>query len=651
MNMILRKLAVFFGLPALLACQPTNKSNDNTLQSPDGSVEVKVEMSKDGFAMYRVAKDGVAVLEPSRLGVVAQEVDLSQDLKLVGVSAKQTVSDHFALKVGKQDSVHYTAHEKVFTFETPTGYRFDAIFQVSNEGVAFRYYFSSADTLKTQLVGEVTSFNLPDSAKAWLQPCADAKTSWGRCNPSYEEYYQMGVGVDTPSPYSAGWVFPALYNTGHHWVLLSECNLGENYCATRLQAQSPKGEYVIGFPQSAEVSHTGELYPEFSSAGYSPWRIMAIGTLKSVVESNLGVALAQPAMAGDFSWVKPGRSSWSWVLLKDGATNYKVQKDFIDYAADMGWEYCLVDALWDKQIGYDGMKSLADYAKSKNVSLLVWYNSAGNWNGTPQTPRDLMLVQETRLAEFNRIRQMGIVGVKIDFFGGDGLSVIRYYQDILKDAAQAGLMVNFHGCTLPRGWHRTYPNLVSMESVKGMEYVTFEQSNADQVVPHCAILPFTRNVYDPMDFTPVCFSEIPNIKRHSSNGFELALSVLFTSGVQHYAETPQGMANVPVFVKQAMMDVPVKWDESIFVDGYPGQFVVMARRSGSDWFIAGINATDSTKNLVIDLGFAKSRKGSLIGDGDDNRSWVNSELMIPEDGKLGLDIKARGGFLITIPGK
>ena len=205
------------------------------------------------------------------------------------------------------------------------------------------------------------------------------------------------------------------------------------------------------------------------------------------------------------------------------------------------------------------------------MRILVWYNSAGDWNLAPQTPRNLMLTHESRVREFERLKAMGVAGLKIDFFGGDGQSVIAYYRDILDDAAPYGFLMNFHGATLPRGWHRTYPFLMTTEAVRGLEFVTFAQKNAEDEPTHAAMLPFTRNVFDPMDFTPMVLDRISRIERRTSSAFELALSVLFTSGIQHYAEIPEGMAKAPQYVRDFLRQVPSVWDDVRFVDGFPGE--------------------------------------------------------------------------------
>ena len=368
------------------------------------------------------------------------------------------------------------------------------------------------------------------------------------------------------------------------------------------------------------------------------------------MESTLGTDLALPAKKMDMSFVKPGKASWSWVLEKDNATIYPIQKKYIDYAADMNWQYCLIDANWDQTIGYDSVKLLADYAKQKNVGLLLWYNSAGDWNTVKFTPKDKLLTHASRTQEFSRLRKMGIKGIKIDFFSGDGQSMIAYYQDILDDAAKYQLLVNFHGATLPRGWHRTYPNLMTAEAVFGYEMITFGQDAANKAPAHSVMSAMLRNAFDPMDFTPMVLHKIPYIKRTTTAAFELATSVTFLSGIQHYAETPDGMATVPTFVKTFLKAMPNYWDDVKFVEGYPGKLYVVARRAGNNWYLAGINGEKIEKLLSLDLSFLKNKTGQIISSGkndDGYNSFDNKAIKIPEDGNLKLDLKGNDGFVIV----
>jgi alpha-glucosidase len=611
------------------------------LTSPDRHISVEVRVTPSRTLEYTVRRDNQPVILPSSLGLRLEGADLSDNLALAQTSPVRAVSEDYELATGKKRKVSYRANEQVVTVRNAKGQALDVAFRVSNDGVAFRYVVRDAGLPLKKFVAESTAFAFDKGAKAWLQPVAVAQSGWGNVNPSYEEHYQREIAVGTPSP-MAGWVFPALFRTGATWVALTEANMDGTWHASRLEAQSPGGVYRVGPPMAAEVK-TGEgLLAETNGTLTSPWRVIALGSLPVVMESTLGTDLAAPAIAFDKAKVLPGHASWSWALLKDDATEFATQKRFIDYAVDMGWDYTLVDAEWDKRIGYEKMAELARYATSRGIGLLAWYNSSGDWNKVVFTPKSQLLTHEQRVAEFARIARMGIKGIKVDFFNGDGRSMIQYYIDIMNDAAQAGLLVNFHGATLPRGWHRTWPNLMTAEAVRGFEFTTFDQKDEDVVATHAAMLPFTRNLFDPMDFTPMVFGDIPKIRRTTRNGFELAESVLFVSGIQHYAEIPEGMAKAPGYVKDFLRALPRSWDDVKFVAGYPGRSAVIARRSGNAWYVAGFNGDDKEATLDLDLAFLAGREGRLITDGAGEREFAQATL---KGGRQKVSIKARGGFV------
>ncbi|MDL2356467.1 MAG: glycoside hydrolase family 97 catalytic domain-containing protein [Pseudomonadota bacterium] len=612
------------------------------LSSPDGHIMVDVVVTPQHTLAWSLARDGKPVILASALGLQLEGADLTHGLRIDSVSPARPVHQHYTMAVGKKRDIRYAANEQVYTVQNAARQTMDVVFRVSNDGFAFRYVVAEPGLPMKKFVAESTNFALPAGAKAWLQPMQVAQTGWMNTNPAYEEHYQREIAVGTRSPSPAGWVFPALFNTGDNWVALSEAGMDGSFHASRLLADSPGGVYALGVPMAPEVFPDGALLAETGGILTSPWRIGAVGTLATVMQSTLGTDLAAPAIAFDPALVKPGHASWSWALLKDDATVFAVQKQFIDYAAEMHWDYTLVDADWDRKIGYDKMRELAAYGAGKHVGLLVWYNSSGSWNKTVYSPKGALITHAQRVGEFARLREMGIKGVKIDFFAGDGKSMIAYYVDILRDAADAGLLVNFHGATLPRGWARTWPNLMSAEAVKGLEFTTFTQADQDAVVRHAAMLPFARNLFDPMDFTPMVFGDIPGIKRATRNGFELAESVLFLSGIQHFAEAPAGMATVPAAVKALLQELPRSWDDVRFIDGFPGRQVVIARKSGSAWYVAGLNADDTDQTMTLDLSFLGKRQGQLINDGKGEREF---DIGTIAGGKTAITIKAHGGFV------
>jgi alpha-glucosidase len=407
----------------------------------------------------------------------------------------------------------------------------------------------------------------------------------------------------------------------------------------------------LATPQTPEIyiapgGEKGALLANSSDDLISPWRILAIGDLPRIMESTLGTDVAEPAIAMQDDFIKPGHSSWSWVILKDDFTTFDVQKKFIDYAADMHWDYTLIDADWDKKIGYEKLKELVDYAAQKNIGILVWFNSSGDWNETPYSPKSELLTREQRNAVFARLKEIGVKGLKIDFFSGDGQSMIAYYTEIMADAASHSLSLNFHGATLPRGWQRTYPHLMTVEAIKGFEFTTFTQADQDPVAAHVAMSLFARNVFDPMDYTPMVFGDIPNIKRVTENSFELAESVLMISGIQHFAEIPEGMATAPDYVKTFLQELPREWDDVKFIDGFPGKYAVIARRAGDAWYIAGINAETENKTLSLDLGFVGDKKGILITSGEGARDFSQQDV----DSKIPHTITLRpsAGFVMML---
>jgi len=629
-------------LLAAAACRP---STERSLSSPDGQLTVQVWL-QDGRLFYQVWRQGQPVLEPSPLGLVRSDADFTGGLRMEDVSPVRRVVETYTLVAGKRRVNRHEANERTYRLRNAGGRPLEVVFRVANDGVAFRYRFPESDPTPREILEERTTFDFPDSARAWLQPLAEPKSGWRQTNPSYEEYYLQDIPVGTPSP-MAGWVFPALFRVGSHWVLISEADLDSTFCGARLRPEAPAGAYRIGYPDAREDIPGQEHLPRSTLPWQTPWRVLAVGDLKTIVESTLGTDLAAPAIEVDTAFIRPGRASWSWALLKDPSITYDVQRRFIDYAAEMGWEYTLIDVNWDSTIGYGRMAELARYAATRGVGLWLWYNSSGNWNTTTYRPKSRLLTRADRQREFARLAAMGIRGIKVDFFGGDGRSMIRYYHEILQDAAAHRLMVNFHGCTLPRGWARTYPHLMTMEAVRGFEFVTFTQEGADREANHAAMLPFTRNVFDPMDYTPLSLGEIPGVVRRTTNGFQLALTVLFTSGVQHFAETPEGMRRVPEAVRAFLREVPVVWEETRFVDGWPGRFVVLARRAGDGrWYVAGINGEATSRTVTLDLSFLQpGQTGLLLTDGETARAFRIETLRYRSP--LTVSMRPNGGFVLV----
>ena len=623
------------------------QSSNSTVSSPNKNIIVTCNINE---ATYSISYKGETILTNSKLGVIREDEDFSKDLQFIKVSSPIIVNDSYDLLTAKKKHINYTAIKRVWETKTVSGKKMNIVFRVSNDGVAFRYEFPEQSTEVKKISSEATTFHFNEGTKAWLQPKTEAQSGFEHSNPSYEAHYEMDIPTGTPAPGPNGWIYPALFNYHNVWILITEAALGRTYCGTALQQYSPNNEYKINFPEKPEVFTNGipTLNPESTLPWKTPWRIIDIGDLKTIAESTLGTDLALPAKKMDASFIKPGKSSWSWILKKDDSTVFSVQKKYIDFAANMKWQYCLIDADWDTKIGYDSIKILSDYAKQKNVGLLLWYNSAGSWNTVPQHPKHTLLTHENRVKEFSRLQAMGIKGIKVDFFGGDGQSMINYYQDILEDAATYHLLVNFHGATLPRGWQRTYPNLMTTEAVYGYEMITFSQNDANVFPQHATMVALVRNAFDPMDFTPMNLYKIPQIKKVTTPSFELATSVLFLSGIQHYAESPDGMEHVPEFVKNFLRKLPNYWDDVKFIDGYPGKLFVVARKTGNKWYVAGINGENTEKQLALDLSFLKNKKAEFISSGNiqqEEPSFNLKNFVLPSTGKMNITLKGNDGFV------
>ncbi|WP_438862526.1 glycoside hydrolase family 97 catalytic domain-containing protein [Neptunicella sp.] len=636
----MQKLILFCGLMLSFGLQAAWQTE---LASPDTHLRATLCLTESGQLRYQIFSNQQAILKPSPLGLELDKVSFKQGLKFVSMSSVEKVDDHYRMWTGKQRNIDYQANQLRVNFVNNDQQSLTIILRLSDDGLAYRYELSGSSVSKYNVTAELSGFHFYPTTRAWLQFKADAQTGWSNTNPSYEEDYLQNIAVGTPSPTQAGWVFPALFKYKDTWIALSETGMDGHYSATNLAQYSDDGLYRIRFPDPAETVTPGQHLPQISLPYQTPWRLVVVGDLATVTNSTLGTDLAPANQLADTDFIQPGMSAWSWGLLKDDATVYPVQKQFIDYAADMHWPYVLVDADWDQKIGYQKIAELAEYAATKNVGLLLWYNSSGDWNKTVFSPKSVLLTHQSRVAEFSKLQKIGIKGVKIDFFPGDGASVMQYYLDILKDAADHQLLVNFHGATLPRGIQRTFPNFVTAEAIKGFEMITFSQNVANNEATHVAMLPFTRNLFDPMDFTPMVLGDIPNIERKTTNGFQLALPVLFISGIQHLVTTPEQMERVPHYVKSYLQTIPGQWDESRFIQGYPGKLAVIARRSGDTWYVAGVNGEQQAKHLNLDLSFMGQKEGVLITDGKQSRSF--SQIPV-STGKLAVSVQAAGGFVM-----
>lgn len=620
----------------------TTSAHALEIVSPDGHVKVTVSV-EDGRLGYQVAYDSQQLVAWSPLGLETSAGDFRSGVKIVDEGTIETVKKSYDTPLGKQSHVDVDGRERPIEIENTAGQQLGVRFYVSNNGVAFSYRVPESEG-DTEVLSEATSFAFPEGTRGHLHPMAKAKTGWSRTQPSYEEHYvQQPAG--TPSTMEQGWCLPALFEVPDRgWVLIGETGVDPNYFGARLAHKSANRVYKIELPQAEEHLDSSPTTAKVTGGDWLPWRFLVVGdSLEPVVASTLATDLVEPLYELDWK-PQPGRAAWSWLPLKDANTIEPVQRKFIDMAAKLNFEYALIDADWDRQIGREKIEELAKYANEKGVRLLLWYNSNGQWNDAPYTPQDCMDTPEAREKEMAWLEAIGIAGIKVDFFGGDKQDVMKLYDAILRDAAKHKLMVNFHGATIPRGWDRMYPNFATCEAVRGMEFCTFEQVNADQEPSHSTMLPFTRNVIGPMDFTPVMigeklapFDNAPT--RRTTLGFELALPVIFHSPIQHFGLVPEDVDRLPDFAVDYLKEVPTTWDETKLLDGEPGKFVVIARKKNGRQYIGAINGTDEPLTISIPKELADN--ATAIVDGAEGLAQES----LKSDGKLTL--KPHGGAVIV----
>lgn len=626
-----------------------NRSTSWSVQSPSGNIEAQVTLQDGGKLVYSVQLADSAEKEPviglSPIGLIRADGDFSTGMKFIGATPAVAVTDSFVLSCGKQLKNVSRANEITLTFANGQGREMQVIFRAYDDGIAFRYAFPGPGEGVYTVESELTGFAIPADGRAWMQPY-DKVSQWA---PAYETYYQKEIPIGTAAPGAEGWSFPALFQTGQAWVLLTEAAVDSFYFGAHLQPKADNGLYTIRMPEDEEAYN---FYPQKPSARLPwimPWRVLIIGReLATIVESNLVASLNPPSAITDPSWVKPGRASWSWWSDPASPRNFNSLKSFIDLASEMGWEYSLVDANWDLMEG-GNIEQLVKYAQTKNVGILMWYNSGGAHNTVTERPRDIMADPLRRKEEFKKLAGWGVKGVKVDFFQSDKQGIIKQYFDILKDAADTKIMVNFHGCTLPRGWSRTWPNLVSMEAVRGAECYGFDSLFTSLAPAHNATIAFTRNVVGSMDYTPVAFTDqhFPHI---TTFGHELALSVVFESGIVHFADRVRAFRELPAIPKDFLKNLPVAWDESLLLAGDPGKYCVMARRKGDTWYLAGINGTNEPRHWMLDLDRLGMEKleGTMITDDPDGNGFKTAPFSMKATDQLHVGALARGGFVAVL---
>ena len=595
------------------------------LTSPKGDIVVVVDV-QNGKPTYEVSLGGVQFLKPSPLGLLTNLGDFTEGLTLAGCDSK-TQHDEYWLKTTKQSHISYDATEAVCRFEKDGKQVMDIQFHITDRDVAYRYKLypkkiRGGETLVAVVNGEASGFVMPDGTTTFLCPQSGPMGGFARTSPSYETSYTLDDQIGK-NGWGNGYSFPCLFKTPAGWLLLSEAGTDGGYVGCRL-LNAGGSNYQIGFPQEGEMNGFGTTSASVALPCETPWRTITVGTtLAPIVETTVTNDVVRPKYQASKEYVY-GKGSWSWIIGMDPSCNFDEQKRYIDFSAAMGWRSVLVDALWDVQIGYEKMEELARYGRERGVGLFLWYNSNGTWNDAPQSPKGKMDKSSARRKEMAWMQKNGILGIKVDFFGGDKQPMMQLYEDILTDANEFGLQVIFHGCTLPRGWERMYPNYVASEAVLASENLHFGQGACDAEAQNACIHPFIRNTVGAMDFGGSTLNKHYNkdnqhgTTRKTSDVFALATAVLFQSSVQHFAMAPNNLEDAPAWAVDFMKQVPTNWDETRFIDGYPGKYCIMARRAGTKWYVVGITSDGTPLQKKIDTKafFPKGTKPTVYTDSD-----------------------------------
>jgi hypothetical protein len=631
-------------------------ASDVIISSPAGNLQVTVS-DAGGRLYYDATLNGQQMLLPSALGLKTSIGDFTKELSIFN-SQLSIVSNTYTMRGTKASTSDYKATKAVIDIENKDHQRFSIIFQVSDNDVAFRYAIprqnvGRKEMKRVRIKSELSSFNFPDGTTTFISPQIGPETGWEQTKPSYEEGYSADAPMDTPSQYGHGYIFPALFHLTDAWALVSETGVGSNYCGSHLSDYQSGVGYTLAYPDAGENNGYGTDFAAIPLPGETPWRTITLGqTLQPIVETTISYDLVEPLYEPSTDY-KPGRYTWSWLIWQDKSINYDDQVKFIDLASDMKFEYCLVDNWWDTQIGRDRIEELSKYAQSKGVHLLLWYNSNGFWNDAPQGPRDCMSTAIAREREMRWMQSIGIKGIKVDFFGGDKQETMRLYEDILSDANRFGLQVVFHGCTVPRGWERMYPNFVASEAVLASENVFFNEGAAIKQPFDLTLHPFCRNATASMDWGGIIMNKYlsPDNKsrhpRHTTDIFEMASGLIMQTSVQCVAMQPNNLDELPEFEQDFLFGLPTTWQETRFIDGYPGRYVVLARKSTEGkWYIAGLNALKEPLTLTLSL--------PMFTPGESLRYYVDEPsgeptvypLKIDKRGRAKITIQPNGGIIL-----
>lgn len=643
----MNRLKMFF---LLMLLSVAYLSAENVIvKSPDGKLLVNVTC-QDNIS-YTLLYNGKQLLQPSALGLQTNIGNFYSGMKLTEYKTRD-IDTTYQLSKSKTSNVHYVAREVVCSFLNAQRQQMNITFRVSNNDVAFRYTLPRQhDTGSIRIIEEKTAFHFPSVTTTFLCPQNNAMVGWKRTKPSYEEEYKADASINVRSQFGHGYTFPCLFRVGADgWALVSETGVDSKYCGSHL-SDAIDGTYTVAFPMAEENNGNGTVEPAFALPGSTPWRTITVGSnLKPIVETTVPWDVVEERYSTSHSY-QFGKGVWSWILWQDDSINYDDQVRYVDLAAAMGYKYILIDNWWDTRIGHEKMQRLIKYAQSRGVDVFLWYSSSGYWNDIVQGPINMMDNPIVRKREMRWLQSQGVKGIKVDFFGGDKQETMRLYESILSDADDHGLMVIFHGCTIPRGWERMYPNYVGSEAVLASENLMFDQHFCDEEAFNTCLHPFIRNAIGCMEFGG-CFlnhrmsrgNDKGNI-RCTSDVFELATTILFQNPIQNFALAPNNLQDAPKVCLDFLRGVPTTWDETRYIDGYPGRYIVLARRHGDSWYVAAVNAQKEALKLNLSLPMLAGQSVSFYSDVNGQPQRVDKK--INSKGMIALRLLPQTGAVIV----
>ena len=576
-------------LSAILAMTITTIASAQVI-SPNGKVEWR-EKGKGFAVVYHDGDNECEVLDITNVGILTKDGG-GKNLTLKAKMPVKTIKDSYTMIGGKRHDCCNKANEVTYLYIDNIGREQQLMVRAYNDGVAFRYVFDALQ--HTRPTEELTTYRITEGRKRWMQKWTEP----------YEAFFPLST---TGESENKRWGYPALLQPSDKvFALITEAGIERYNSASSLYNDRNKEEFRVVMDENLQNT-TGKWR--------SPYRVVIVGELKDVVASTLVTDVSEPCRIEDTSWIKPGSVSWIYWAYNHGSNDYQIVKQYVDMAVEMRWPYVLIDAEWDEMKNGGHIEDAIRYAHEKGIKPILWYNSSTAWLkawGAPG-PHERLNAPENREREFAWLEKMGVAGVKIDFFAGDKQETMEYCIDLLECAARHHLMVIFPGAPIPRGGQLTYPNLVWVEAVYGAEWYNKNATLTPKAAAHNATLPFTRNVIGPMDYTPCTFSDSQH-KHITTHAHELALPVLFESPLLHWADKPESYLVQPKEVKDFMSALPTIWDETRLLGGYPGEWVVIARRQGNTWYVAGINGKDSSQTLSFDASFLPKGKYTLFTD-------------------------------------